>query len=143
MKKGLIFVVILVTLFLSGCSWQISKTAYDDLITKLEKMDYQVTEKDEKKEFLQGERKKLTLNKNVKIWVYLYESKEKMEEDAACIQPGGYGYDNGRNAVDVEWVLPPHFFKADNMIVLYVGENLDLINALREIVSEPFAESTE
>ena len=99
--------------------------------------------KDEKKEFLQGERKKLTLNKNVKIWVYLYESKEKMEEDAACIQPGGYGYDNGRNAVDVEWVLPPHFFKAENMIVLYVGENLDLINALREIVSEPFAESTE
>ena len=61
-----------------------------------------------------------------------------MEEDASYIHEGGTSY-NGENAAEISWVSYPHFFKKDNIIVLYVGENLETINALEEIIGLQFA----
>lgn len=45
----------------------------------------------------------------------------------------------GNNATIIEWVSYPHFFKSENMIVLYVGENSEIVNALEELVGPQFA----
>lgn len=106
-------------------------------------MEFNVTEEDVDEDILQGQRKWLTINENENISVYLYESSEKMEEDASYIHEGGTSYNNGKNATEISWISYPHFFKDDNIIVLYVGEDLEIINALKKIVSLQFAGYTE
>jgi len=61
------------------------------------------------------------------------------EKDASCISDDGFRYDNGKKAVFVEWISVPHFFKSDNMIILYVGENSEIISVLEELVDPQFA----
>lgn len=144
MKKiVLILLLFVTTICLFGCSKQISDTAYNDLITNLEKMNFNIIAEDVEEDIFQGQRKWLTINDNDNISVYLYESSEKMEEDASYIDEGGTSYNNGKNAAEISWVSYPHFFKKDNIIVLYVGEDLEVINALEEIVGLQFAGYTE
>lgn len=144
MKKiVLIFLLLVITISLFGCSKDISDTAYNDLITNLEKMNFNVIAEDAEKSILQGQRKWLTINKNENISVYLYESSKRMEEDASYIHEGGTSYNNGKSAAEISWISYPHFFKNDNIIVLYVGEDLEIINALKELVSLQFAGYTE
>lgn len=144
MRKAILILLFLIaTISIFGCSKQISDTAYNDLITNLEKADFNVIAEDVEKDILQGQRKWLTINENENISVYLYESSEKMEEDASYIHEGGSSYSNGKNDVEISWVSLPHFFKKDNIIVLYVGENPEIINALKEIVGSQFAGYTK
>lgn len=90
-------------------------------------------------DILQGKRKWLTINEKENISVYLYESSEKMEEDASYINEGGTSYNNGKNATEISWISLPHFFQKDNIIVLYVGEDLEILNILKEVVGVQFA----
>jgi len=39
----------------------------------------------------------------------------------------------------VSWVEPPHFFKSGNLIVLYVGEESSILEALHEILGPQIA----
>ncbi len=140
MKKIVLIIILIITaIFAFACSKQISDTAYKDLITNFEKMDFSITAEDVDKDILQGQRKWLTINENENISVFLYESNEKMEEDASYVNKGGSSYNNGKNDVQISWVSLPHFFKKDNIIVLYVGENLEIINALEELLGPQFA----
>jgi type IV pilus biogenesis protein CpaD/CtpE len=135
-KIVLLLLFFVTTISLFGCSKQISNTAYNELITNLEKMGFNIIAEDVEEDIiLQGQRKWLTINENENISVYLYESSEKMEEDASYIHIGGTSYKN----IQISWVSYPHFFKKDNIIVLYVGEDLEIINALKEIVGSQFA----
>lgn len=142
-KIILILLLFVTTISLFGCSKQISDTAYNELITNLEKMDFNIIAEDVEEDILQGQRKWLTINEKENISVYLYESSEKMEEDASYIHEGGTSYNNGKNDIEISWVSYPHFFKKDNIIVLYVGEDLEIINALEKIVGLQFAGYTE
>jgi len=142
-KLALILLMFVTTISLFGCSKQTSDTAYNDLITNLEKMNFNMIAEDVEEDILQGQRKWLTINENENISVYLYESSEKMEKDASYIHEGGSSYSNGKNYVEIGWVSLPHFYKKDNIIVLYVGENPEIINTLKEIVGLQFAGYTE
>ena len=59
------------------------------------------------------------------------------------IHEEGFSYNNGKNAIEISWVSYLHLFKDDNIIVLYVGEDLGIINALKEIIGLQFAGYTE
>lgn len=142
-KLVLILLLFVTTISLFGCSNQISETAYNDLITNLEKMNFKVGTEDVEENIFKGQRKWLTINEKENISVYLYESSEKMEEDASRIDKEGFGYTNGNTETQISWVSYPHFFKKDNIIVLYVGEDLEIINALKQIMGIQFAGYTE
>lgn len=137
--------ILTISSLLLGCSKEISYTAYNDLVTNLKDKGFNVTEKDVEKNILQGQRKWLTINEdeNENISVYLYENNETMEKDAACIDEDGSGYNNKKNSTEIEWASFPHFFKKDNIIVLYVGENPEIIKALKEILGVQFAGYTD
>lgn len=141
MKKSaftLLYICISLFIFV-GCSRQMSYAAYEKLITDLEKMGYTVKTEDVEKSILAGERKWLTLNGSDNISVYLYKNPEKMEKDASYISKEGFSYNTGRKAVEIEWISYPHFYKSDNMIVLYVGEDTGIIQALEKLLGQPFA----
>ena len=136
-------IVILLLVFIvatfSSCSKQISYTAYEELIVNLEDMGFIVDTRGVEESILAGERKWLTINENDNLSVYLYENSNKMEEDAAYLSDDGFSYNNGKKAVEISWISYPHFFKVQNMIILYVGENLEIIHALEELVGSQFA----
>jgi len=134
-----IFLLSVITLSLLGYKNEVSDTAYNDFITKLEEMDFSVISEDVDEDILQGERKWLTINETENISVYFYSSNAKMEKDASYIDAGGTGYNNGKDAVEISWVSIPHFYKTENIIILYVGEDTDIIHALEEIIGNQFA----
>jgi hypothetical protein len=39
----------------------------------------------------------------------------------------------------VNWTGSPHFFQWDNILILYVGENSDIVTLLTQTVGDPFA----
>ena len=139
--KRLLSIILLsvLTLSLLGCRNEISESAYNDFITKLEEMDFSVISEDVDDDILQGERKWLTINETENISVYFYESNAKMEKDSSYIDAGGSSYNNGKNAVHISWSSFPHFYKTENIIVLYVGEDSEIIHALEEIIGDQFA----
>lgn len=141
-KLRQILLLIIIILVLSSCSKQISYNAYDKLIISLEGTGYTVEAKDAEESIYMGERKWLTVDETDNISVYIYESNEKMEKDASYISEDGFTYDNGKQATITDWVSYPHFYKSDNIIVLYVGDNSEINNALEEIIGPQFAGET-
>jgi len=138
-KIILILLLFITTISLFGCSKEISYKSYDELILNLEDIGFSVDAEDVEESILLGKRKWLTINENDNISVYLYENIDKMEKDASYISKDGFSYNNGKEAIEIEWISYPHFFKKYNVIVLYVGENKEIINALEEIIGLQFA----
>lgn len=139
MKKIIIIPLVAITLLLFGCSKEISYETYDEFTLGLANGGYTIEEEDVGKSILSGQRKWLTANGDENMSVYIYESNDKMEKDSAYISKDGFSYDKGKEATEISWTSYPHFFKKDNMIVLYAGENVKIINLLKEIVGPQFA----
>lgn len=131
--------IIISLLTFAGCN-RISYDAYEELVKKLESLGYTIeVENVEENIMLTGRQKRLILNKSESISVYLYQNSDKMEKDASYVSDDGFSYNNGKKGVCVEWVTAPHFFKLGNMIILYVGENPEIIHALEELAGPQFA----
>lgn len=146
--KKFIFTILCITISLLtfiGCnrSTQISYDAYEELVRNLENRGYTIETEDVEESILLGERKWLTIDGSENISVYLYESNDEMEKDASYLSDDGFSYNNGKNAIEIEWISYPHFFKSHNMIVLYVGENSKIVNVLKELVGPQFAGEKE
>lgn len=138
-KQISILLLVMLTTALLGCNHRIEEKTYLDFVAKLKELHFKVEAEDAEDDILQGKRKWLTVNEDEHLAVYLYESSEKMEEDASYLDGGGASYSNGNNSVKISWASLPHFYKKDNMIVLYVGENTDLTSALEQILGIQFS----
>lgn len=142
-----LFVFSAILILLIGCTKQVmdmdekamDQKAYERLISKLEEKGFSVIADDVEESILQGQRKWLTLNDRENISVYFYETDKEMEEDAAYIHASGLSYHNKDKSVEISWSSLPHFYKTDNIIVLYVGESNEMISALEELIGHQFA----
>ncbi|HBN29222.1 MAG TPA: hypothetical protein DD421_09380 [Clostridiaceae bacterium] len=146
--KKFMFTILCITISLLtfiGCnrSRQISYDAYEELVRNLENMSYTIEAEDVEESILLGERKWLTLNGSDNISVYLYENSNRMEKDSSYLSNDGFSYNNVKESIDIEWVSYPHFFKSENMIILYVGENSEIVHVLKELVGSQFAGEIE
>ncbi len=56
------------------------------------------------------------------------------EEDASNIQPDG----NTRTMM-IEWIAPPHFFRKERVIVIYVGSDASTLALLKQVLGAQFA----
>jgi hypothetical protein len=63
-----------------------------------------------------------------------------MLEDSNAVSRSGFSifHPDGRG-IEISWLYYPFWFKSDYVIVLYVGENEDIIAFLRSIFGENFA----
>ena len=138
-KRISILLFIILTISLPGCSKLIEEKTYLDFITKLKELHFKVEAEDVDDDLLLGKRKWLTIDDEEHLSVYLYESSEKMEEDASHLDGGGASYNSGKRSVKISWESLPHFYKKDNMIVLYVGQNTDLTNVLEQTIGLQFS----
>ncbi len=86
----------------------------------------------------------LTVN-GEQVQVYEYASASDADKQASSISPDGTSFttisSNGIpvGATQVDWVKPPHLYKAGRIIVIYIGANDSLIHLLEGVVGKQFA----
>ena len=69
------------------------------------------------------------------IQVFEYESAEEMENQASQVSPDGGSIGTSM----VTWVDAPHFYKANRIIVLYVGNEASVLDLLESALGPQFA----
>lgn len=155
MKKLIVFISILFIGFASaGCTKQQSqntsteKTAIqngtitsvkiestNDLINSLKKSNYKIdSATQEKSMFLKGSLTAIKTGTDI-ISVYEYKDNQQMETDSKTISSDG---SRVGNAI-VDWTNLPHFYKSGNILVIYVGNNNEMIEALKKLLGKQFA----
>ncbi len=69
------------------------------------------------------------------VQLFAYQSAAEMEAQAARISPDGGTVGTSK----FHWIGTPHFFKQAKLLVLYVGENGDLLRILSATLGRQFA----
>ncbi len=70
-----------------------------------------------------------------RVQVMDYRDPGDLEDEAALISPDG----SSIGTTMVSWVAAPHFFRNETAIVLYVGEDPKVIEALTSVLGPQFA----
>jgi hypothetical protein len=73
------------------------------------------------------------------INAFEYRDAAAAETDAAKISPDGSKLAGAGCAAAVDWVGPPHFYKRDRVISVYVGSNAAVIQLLEVVLGKAFA----
>jgi len=73
-----------------------------------------------------------------KIQVFEFQDKEAADAQAERISPNGTSITNSEIACSILFINTPHYFKKNNLIVLYLGKNALVIDALIERYSVQF-----
>lgn len=93
--------------------------------------------------FLAGTDERLRVN-GTEVDVFEYHTTLEATYDASRISAdgstfrGGFGPFGGQ-AATVDYIAPPHWFRAGRVIVLYVGRQGDLLARLRQVLGPQFA----
>jgi len=79
------------------------------------------------------------------IQVYEYASVSDADKQASHISPDGTSFTTVSSggvptgAAQVDWIKPPHLYKAGRIIVIYIGTNESLIHLLVRVLGKQFA----
>jgi len=77
------------------------------------------------------------------IQVYLYADEAAAQQDAARISADGFevaqSVDDTVAQITIDWVDTPHFFQQEQLIVVYVGEDLRTLDHLETVLGAQFA----
>ena len=69
------------------------------------------------------------------IQVFTFPSADAAAAAAAKVSPDGATI----GTTSVNWVGPPHFYRSEKLVVLYVGRDQKTVAALRTVLGNPFA----
>ena len=73
------------------------------------------------------------------INAFEYSTIAAAESDAAKVSPDGSGVTGNGCAALMTWVGPPHFYRRDQLIVVYAGSADDILRPLEAVLGKPFA----
>ena len=138
--KNLILVVIALSLVLFGisCSGRDSSgpvTDYDSLLDNLSAAGATVESAGEiNQDFFSVTGQAIKVN-GQDVQVFEYEDNQTAEAEAQLVSPDGSSVGTSLPF----WVAPPHFYKAGRIIVLYVGENMAVMDLLETTLGSQFA----
>ncbi len=69
------------------------------------------------------------------VQVFVYPNTQAAETDASRVSPNGSSVGTSM----MSWMAPPHFYRRDNLIALYVGGDTTLIRAMETVLGSQFA----
>ena len=140
---GLLVILLAVVAVFSLLPAQQGIVDYGGFVAHLKKLNVTVVEGGlaEKDDMLRGEKHKLYINDEyVQVWEY--RSENSALRDKENIGPDGSEIKMGFGSVAiVDWVAPPHFYQKGRIIVLYNGENKEILTALEAVLGQQFAGS--
>ena len=76
----------------------------------------------------------ITVNGN-DVQVYEYPDEAAADADAQLVSPDG----STVGTTMISFVAPPHYYKAGKLIVLYVGQDRDTLDLLKDLLGSQFA----
>ena len=79
----------------------------------------------------------LTVN-NQAIEAFKYANAKALAADTANIDPDGCIGTLGGGMLN-PWTAPPHFFKSDNVMVIYLGSDSKMLQLLTKVLGKQFA----
>ena len=69
------------------------------------------------------------------VQVFEYDSAESMESDAVLVDASGSSIGTSM----VTWIATPHFYKKGRILVLYIGDNEEILQVLESVLGPQFA----
>lgn len=69
------------------------------------------------------------------VQVFEYSDEAAAGDEAALVSPDG----SSIGTSIASWIVPPHFYKAGKIMVLYVGEKNEVISLLETVLGPQFA----
>ncbi len=87
--------------------------------------------------FFTSPEQQITVN-GAQVQAFEFESVEDVDNAAASVN--GNGTIIGTTTID--WATTPHFYRSGNLIVVYAGEQEDVLAALNAAMGEPFVVGT-
>lgn len=70
-----------------------------------------------------------------RVQVMEYPTEADAQAEAAKISPDGFQVGNAM----VDWVAPPHFYRANRLIALYIGRDMTTLQLLQRVLGRQFA----
>ena len=71
--------------------------------------------------------------------VFEFKTADVAAGAAQRVSPDGYAYTTSTGGASVNWVAPPHFYRSGRTIVLYLGEQKAILDALSGMLGQEFA----
>lgn len=136
----LITTILMLVVYGTGCAGDTGKVVdYASLIDNLRKAGAIVYPGGEfPPDFLSAKRMIISVNgSNVQVWEY--DDAASADAEAALISPDGFSLNTATKSKLVDWIAPPHFYKAGRLIVLYVGESEAVTIVLERVLGPQFA----
>lgn len=69
------------------------------------------------------------------VQVFQYSHKTETDAQAAQVSPDG----STVGTTKIHWIGTPHFYKSEKLLVLYVGDNDNVLKALDDVLGQQFA----
>jgi hypothetical protein len=136
----LIITILMLVAYSTSCAADSGRGGdYASLIDNLRKAGAVVEPRGEvAPDFLSAKRRVISVNdSNVQVWDY--DDAAAADAEAALISPDGSSVHTATKITLVEWIAPPHFYKAGKLIVLYVGESEAVTVVLERVLGPQFA----
>jgi hypothetical protein len=134
-------IILMLVAYGAGCS-AAQVTDYASLVDNLDKAGATVEPAGEVTQpFFSVQGRVITVNGG-DVQVFEYENAATAETEASYTTDGihfAIKEDSITRALVVDWVAPPHFYKAGKLIVLYVGDSESVIDALDGALGSQFA----
>lgn len=73
------------------------------------------------------------------VQVYEYRAVEEAQAAAASVTPDGNAVTRGEALTLIDWIATPHFYQRDRLVVVYVGEDHEVLDVLAGALGRPFA----
>ena len=135
-----LIIIIALTVYGTGCAGDSGKVGdYASLIDNLRKTGAIVYPGGEfPPDFLSAKRIIMSVN-GYEVCVWEYHDAASASAEAALISPDGFSLNTATKSKLVDWIAPPHFYKAGRLIVLYVGESKAVTVLLERVLGPQFA----
>lgn len=69
------------------------------------------------------------------VQVFQYSHKTETDAQTAQVSPDG----SAVGTTKIQWFGPPHFYKREKLLVLYVGDNEKVLKALEDVLGQQVA----
>jgi len=114
---------------------QAASSALDGLLASLQGAGLDVSAGGDVSQALFSVAGKVLLLSGGELQVFEYPAPEAAEADAGSVSADG----SSVGTTMVDWISKPHFFRSGNLIVVYVGENQTVLQALQSVLGAQFA----
>jgi hypothetical protein len=127
--------LLLPLLLLFACAAASSDADFDSLVKSLRAAKIPVEREEEVEQPFFSVKAKVILLYGDPVQIFEYPSSARADAEATLVSS------NGRTVGTAKplWIAPPHFYKKDKLLVLYLGRNEKVLQALEAQLGRQFA----